>query len=107
MSWNRVAVVGAGMTTLGELFDDGLEQLAAQAFLDAVESVDNGFDVAQLDAAYFANVVGSLQGNEIPSGATLTNAIGMPGLAATRIENGCPTGSDAFRQGCLAVASGV
>lgn len=107
MGWNRVAVVGAGMTPFGELFDSGLEQISAEAFIGAVESVDKGFDVNQIDAAYFANVVGSLQGNEIPSGATLTNAIGLPGLPATRIENGCPTGSDAFRQACLAVASGV
>jgi acetyl-CoA C-acetyltransferase len=107
VAWNKVAVVGAGMTSFGELFDAGLEQLAAEAFVDAVVSVPKGFDVADLDAAYFANVVGSLQGNEIPSGATLANAIGLPGLAATRIENGCPSGSDAFRQGCLAIASGV
>jgi acetyl-CoA C-acetyltransferase len=107
VAWNKVAVVGAGMTCFGELFDSGLEELAAEAFAEAVASVPKGFDVADLDAAYFANVVGSLQGNEIPSGATLTNAIGLPGLAATRIENGCPSGSDAFRQGCLAIASGL
>jgi acetyl-CoA C-acetyltransferase len=107
MGWNKVAVVGAGMTQFGELFDLGLEQLAAEAYLKAVASVDKGFDRDDLDAAYFSNVVGSLGGNEIPSGATLSNAIGMPGLAASRIENGCPSGSDAFRQGCLAVASGV
>ena len=107
MAWNKVAVVGAGMTRFGELFEAGLEQLAGEAFLEAVASVPKGFDVADLDAAYFANVVGSLQGNEIPSGATLANAIGLPGLAATRIENGCPSGSDAVRQGCLAIASGV
>jgi acetyl-CoA C-acetyltransferase len=107
MAWNKVAVVGAGMTPFGELFNSSLEQLAADAFIEAVESVDKGFDVTELDAAYFANVMGSLQGNEIPSGATLTGAIGLPGLACTRIENGCPTGSDAFRQACLAVASGV
>ncbi len=107
MGWNKVAVVGAGMTEFGELFDAGLEQLCAEAFYAAVESVDNGVDLDLVDAAYFGNVMGSLQGNEIPSGATLASAIGLPGIAATRIENGCPTGSDAFRQACLAVAAGV
>lgn len=105
--WNKVAVVGAGMTEFGELFDLSLEQLAAEAFVNALDSVDKGIAQERIDTAYFANVMGSLQGNEIPSGATLANAIGMPGIAATRIENGCPTGSDAFRQACLAVASGV
>jgi acetyl-CoA C-acetyltransferase len=105
--WNKVAVVGTGMTVFGELFDLSLEQLAAEAFVNALDSVDKGIAPDRIDTAYFANVMGSLQGNEIPSGATLANAIGMPGIAATRIENGCPTGSDAFRQACLAVASGV
>lgn len=107
MGWNKVAVVGTGMTEFGELFDLSLEQLAAEAFVNALDSVDKGIAPDRIDTAYFANVMGSLQGNEIPSGATLANAIGMPGIAATRVENGCPTGSDAFRQACLAVASGV
>jgi acetyl-CoA C-acetyltransferase len=107
VGWNKVAVIGAGMTEFGELFDAGLEQLSADAFFSAVESVDYGLPLELIDAAYFGNVMGSLQGNEIPSGATLANAIGLPGIAATRIENGCPTGSDAFRQGCLAVAAGT
>jgi acetyl-CoA C-acetyltransferase len=107
MGWNKVAVVGAGMTEFGELFDLSLEQLAAESFGSALDSVDKGISPDRVDAAYFANVMGSLQGNEIPSGATLANAIGLPGIAATRIENGCPTGSDAFRQACLAVAAGV
>jgi acetyl-CoA C-acetyltransferase len=107
MGWNKVAVVGAGMTEFGELFDLGVEELAADAFTAALDSVDKGFDREDIDVAYYSNVMGSLSGLEIPSGATLANAIGLPGIPATRIENGCPSGSDAFRQGCLAIASGV
>jgi acetyl-CoA C-acetyltransferase len=107
MGWNRVAVVGGGATEFGELFDRGLEQLAAEAYLEAIAGVEKGFDAADIKAGYFSNVMGTLQGNEIPSGATLGNAIGLVGLPITRIENGCPTGSEAFRLGCLAVASGV
>jgi acetyl-CoA C-acetyltransferase len=107
VAWNRVAIVGAGMTSFGEHFDRGLEQLAAAAFLGAVASVDKGLDREQLDGGFFANVVGSLGGNEIPSGATLANAIGLPGLAISRVENGCPSGSDAVRIGAMAVASGL
>ena len=105
--WNKVAVVGAGMTHFGENFDAGLDQLTAQAYQAALDSVDKGLDPSDIDAGYFASVMGSLAGLEIPSGATLSNAIGLPGLPCTRIENGCPSGSDAFRQGCLAVASGI
>src|SRR5271154_1823025 len=107
MGWNKVAIIGSGMTTFGEHFDRGLEQLAAQAFTAAVDDVDRGLDVADISAGFFANVVGSLGGNEIPSGSTLANALGLPGLPVTRIENGCPSGSDAVRVGAMAVASGL
>ena len=30
---------------------------------------------SEIGYAYFGNVIGSLQGNEIPSGATLTNGV--------------------------------
>ena len=63
---NQVAVVGAGMTEFGEHFDSGLEQLAAQAYRAALDSVDNGIDPAELDVGFFANVMGSLAGNKRP-----------------------------------------
>jgi acetyl-CoA C-acetyltransferase len=104
---NQVAVVGAGMTVFGEHFDAGLEQLAARAYRAALASVDRGIDPGELQVGFFANVMGSLAGNEIPSGATLANAIGLPGLPVSRVENGCPSGSDAIRLAALSVASGV
>ena len=107
MGWNRVAVIGGGITEFGELFDQELEQLAADAYIQALNSVDKGIDPNAIQAGYFGTVMGTLQGNEIPSGAVLANAIGLVGKPVTRIENGCPTGSEAVRQGCLAVASGV
>ena len=36
MSWNKVAVVGAGLIKMGELFDQSYEQMAAGAFAAAV-----------------------------------------------------------------------
>ena len=44
MSWNRVAVVGAGLIKMGELFEQSYEQMAAGAFDAAVASVDKGFE---------------------------------------------------------------
>jgi acetyl-CoA C-acetyltransferase len=104
---NSVAVVGAGMTVFGEHFDAGLEQLAARAYRIALASVDKGIEPGELQVGFFANVMGSLAGNEIPSGATLANAIGLPGLPVSRVENGCPSGSDAIRLAAMSVASGV
>jgi acetyl-CoA C-acetyltransferase len=107
MSWNRVAVVGAGLIKMGELFDQSYEQMAKGAFDAAVASVDHGFDPALIDAAFVATQRGTLWGQEGIGGNTVPTAIGIAGVPCTRIENACPSGSDAFRVGCLAVASGV
>ena len=107
MSWNRVAVVGAGLIKFGELFEQSYEQMAAGAFQAAVASVDRGLDPKLIDAAFVATQRGSLWGQEGIGGNTVPTAIGLTGVACTRIENACPSGSDAFRVGAMAVASGV
>lgn len=107
MSWNKVAVVGAGLIKMGELFDQSYEDMAAGAFNAAVASVDKGFDPSAVEAAFVATQRGTLWGQEGISGNTVPTAIGLAGIACTRIENACPSGSDAFRVGAMAVASGV
>ena len=107
MSWNRVAVVGAGMIKFGELFDQSYEQMAAGAFAAAVESVDQGFEPDAVEAAFVATQRGTLWGQEGIGGNTVPSAMGLAGIPCTRIENACPSGSDAFRVGAMAVASSV
>src|SRR5436305_12227496 len=107
MAWNRVAVVGAGLIKMGELFDQSYEQMAAGAFDAAVASVDKGFEPHQVDAAFVATQRGTLWGQEGIGGNTGPTALGLAGVPCTRIENACPSGSDAFRVGAMAVASGV
>ncbi len=107
MSWNRVAVVGAGLIKMGELFEQSYEQMAKGAFDAAIASVDKGIDPSIIDAAFVATQRGTLWGQEGIGGNTIPSAIGLSGIACTRVENACPTGSDAFRVGCMAVASGV
>jgi acetyl-CoA C-acetyltransferase len=107
MAWNKVAVVGAGLIKMGELFDQSYEDMAAGAFNAAVASVDKGFDPKAVDAAFVATQRGTLWGQEGIGGNTVPTAIGLAGIPCTRIENACPSGSDAFRVGAMAVASGV
>jgi acetyl-CoA C-acetyltransferase len=107
VSWNRVAVVGAGLIKMGELFEQSYEQMAAGAFASCVESVDKGFDPRQVEAAFVATQRGTLWGQEGVGGNTVPSAIGLVGIPCTRVENACPSGSDAFRVGAMAVASGV
>ena len=61
----------------------------------------------QVDAAFVATQRGTLWGQEGIGGNTVPTAIGLAGIPCTRIENACPSGSDAFRVGAMAVASGV
>jgi acetyl-CoA C-acetyltransferase len=107
MAWNRVAVVGAALIKFGELFEQSYEQMAAGAFNAALGAVDKGLDRSQIEAAFVATQRGTLWGQEGIGGNTIPTAIGIPGVACTRIENACPSGSDAFRVGAMAVASGV
>ncbi|MEI7886132.1 MAG: thiolase domain-containing protein [Actinomycetes bacterium] len=105
--WNKVAVVGAGMIRFGELFDQSYEQMAAGAWRACRDSVDLGLDPSQVEAMFVATQRGTLWGQEGIGGNTVPSAIGLSGVPCTRIENACPTGSDAFRVGAMAVASGV
>ncbi len=107
MAWNKVAVVGVGMMKFGELFEKSYEAMIQEAFLNAVNSVDKGFDPKEIQAGWLGTCVGTLMGLEIPGGATLAATTGLVDIPVTRVENGCPTGSDTFRNACLGVASGV
>src|SRR3954470_15741194 len=105
--WNRVAVVGAGLIKMGELFDQGFEDMAKGAYDAVCASVDHGIDPSAFDGVFLATQRGTLWGQEGIAGNTVPSAIGLSGIACTRIENACPSGSDAFRVACMAVASGV
>jgi len=107
MGWNKVAVVGAGLIRMGELFDQGYEQMAYGAFSACVSSVDKGFEPRQVEAAIVATQRGTLWAQEGIAGNTVPTAIGLAGIPCTRVENACPSGSDAFRIGAMVVASGV
>jgi acetyl-CoA C-acetyltransferase len=99
----KVAIVGAGMIRFGELYDQSLEEMIEGAYLNALGSVDKGLDPKEIEAAWFGTVY-PVTGN---SGLVLAHATGLFEIPITRVENACATGSDAFRNACLAVAAGV
>ncbi|HWB66037.1 MAG TPA: thiolase family protein [Mycobacteriales bacterium] len=107
MAWDRVAVVGGGLIRFGELFDSSYEQMAAGAFDAVLASVDNGMAREDIDAVVLATQRGTLWGQEGIGGNTVPSALGISGVPCTRVENACPSGSDAFRVGAMMVASGV
>ncbi len=105
--WNKVAIVGAGLIKFGELFDQSYEQMAAGALTSALAAVDKGLDKFAIDAMVLATQRGTLWGQEGIGGNTVPQAVGLNGVPCTRVENACPSGSDAMRIGAMMVASGV
>jgi acetyl-CoA C-acetyltransferase len=98
----RVAMVGAGMTQFGELFDLGIKEMLPMAVSEAVASVDKGLDRADIEAAWFGELVPS---DGFASGI-LADSCGLLDIPVSRLENACATGNDAVRHGVLGIASG-
>jgi acetyl-CoA C-acetyltransferase len=104
----KVAVIGVGMIPFGELFEKSLEDMAQEAYINCLESVDKGIEPKEIKAAWFGQWSGGgMIGQGALAGTSLATMIGNMEIPITRVENGCPTGSDTFRNACLGVASGV
>ena len=101
-----VAILGAGMTRFGELWDRSFREIGIEAGLSAL--VDARVSSAQLDAVYFGNMAsGSLIEQEHIAPLILDYAgLGGRHLPATRIEGGGASGALALHEAFLAVASG-
>jgi acetyl-CoA C-acetyltransferase len=95
-------MVGAGMTKFGELFDVGIKEMLPMAVSEAVASVDKGLDRADIEAAWFGELVPT---DGFASGI-LADSCDLLDIPVSRLENACATGNDAVRHGVLGIASG-
>lgn len=95
-----VAVVGAGLIKFGELFEKSLDNMIEDAYINCLKSVDKGIDPKDIQAAWFGTAWDR-------SGVTLSVPTGLFKIPISRNENGCATGSDAFRNACYAVKAGI
>ena len=102
-----VAIIGAGTTKFGECWEKSIRDLITEAGLRAIE--DAKLSGSFIDAAY----VGSMStGRFVGQEHIAPLLIDMAGLSTThipaiRVEAGDASGSVAFREACLAVASGA
>src|SRR4030095_8933176 len=94
-----VAVVGVGCTQFGELYDQSAEDLLCDAVNEAL--ADAGCPRERIEAAWVGTVMSTFGGD------ALGDALKLFGRPITRIQNYCASGMDAFRNACLAVASGM
>ena len=95
----KVAVVGVGCTQFGELYEKSAEDLLCDAVGEAL--ADAGCDRERIEAAWVGTVMSTFGGD------ALADALKLFGRPMTRVQNYCASGMDAFRNACLAVASGM
>lgn len=100
---DRVAILGMGCTRFGERWEAGAEDLMVEAFLEAV--ADAGVGRERIEAAWLGV---TLEENNVGKTAVpLAQALRLPRIAATRVENACASGTEALRGAAYAVAAGA
>jgi acetyl-CoA C-acetyltransferase len=101
----RVAVIGVGHSKFGRRNDALLEEIAFEAFKEAIE--DTGNRVSQRDIELV--VVGSVGTRHYEGSPALpvTEYLGLAGKPLIRVEAACATGSAAVFTAYNAIASGL
>ena len=99
----EVAIVAAGMTRFGELWESSLRDLFAEAALEALGAAG----VDRVDSLYVGCMsAGQFVGQE-HLGPLMADQLGMAGVAATHVASACASGGVALRSAFIEVASGM
>ena len=98
-----VAIIGVGMTKFGELWDQSLRDIFAEAALKAM--ADAGID--KIDSMYAGAMSSGLYTEQEHLSSVLADYIGQRGAAGCRVESACASGGTAMRTGWMDVASGM
>ncbi|MDW5563148.1 MAG: thiolase domain-containing protein [Methanomassiliicoccus sp.] len=103
----EVAIIGIGDTKFGELWDMSFREIGIQAGLAAV--ADANLTGEEIDALYVGNMSAGKYIEQEHIGALIADYSGMARdhIPATRVEAAGASGGLAFRQGYMAVASGI
>ena len=96
---DRVAIVGMGCTKFGERWEASADDLLVEAAYEAFE--DAGIGPDDIQAAWLGTTSSGA------TGMTLSEPLRLQYIPITRVENACATASEAFRNGCYAVAAGI
>ncbi len=102
-----VAVVGAGMSKFGTFPDKTSRELFVEAFVEAINSVDNGIEVNEVEGLFVGNFSNDIFEGQVHIGPLMADIVGITPGPAMKIEDACASSGVAFRLGVLAVASGV
>ncbi len=100
---DEVVVIGVGCSKFGERYDKSYEDLAVEAFEEALQ--DAGIKREDIQAAWLGTFFPGFGGGM--SGSSLADALKIYGKPITRVENFCATGMEAFRNAVFSVAAGI
>lgn len=99
----EVAIIGVGMTKFGELWEQSIRDMFAEAGLKAMENAN----VEKIDALYVGAMSSGLYAYQEHLGSLMADYLGQIGVPAVRVESACASGGQAVRMGYLDVASGM
>ena len=100
---DKVAILGMGCSQFGERWDKEADDLIVEAYEECL--IDAGIETSQIDAAWFATAIEEVHVGK--SGIPLAQALRLPYIPVTRVENYCASGTESFRGAVYAVASGA
>lgn len=99
----RVAVVGVGCTSVGEIWDKSLKDLAVEASLKALD--DAG--VENIDRVYVGNALAPILQYQTNLASIIVDSLGFNGVSSILIEAADASGGLAFHEAFKAVKSGL
>lgn len=100
----QVAIIGIGGTKFGKHTDKSLSDLGIEACLKAMKDANTKPKDIQL--AFAGNLAQWEWGQGLFIGQVVLRELGITKIPITRVENGCATGSCAFREAWYKVATG-
>lgn len=101
----EVAIVGIGGIRFGKYADRSIRVLGEEACIKAIR--DAGMRPRDIQLAYVGNLAQWEWGQGLLIGHSVLRELGLTQIPITRVENGCATGSNAFREAWYKVATGA
>ena len=103
---NHIYIAGVGMTPFGKHLTSSVKDLTRQAVTGAL--ADAGCELAQLQAAYFANATqGHMDGQHMIRGQLALRAMGLQSVPVVNVENACASASTALHLAVQHVRAGA
>ncbi len=101
----EVAIIGVGGTKFGKFPHLSLTDMGVEACLKAIR--DAGIKPAEIELAYAGNLAQWSWGQGLLIGHDVLREIGVTKIPISRVENGCATGTNAFREAWYKIATGA